>query len=90
MTTVSLKGIKKAFSSVYTLHGIDLEIKDGEFIVFVGPSDCGKSTLRQRVSIFPLCAVADGCADFICGVLAGLYQRHHRILGGIGAAARAG
>ena len=50
MATVSLKGIKKAFSSVYTLHGIDLEIKDGEFIVFVGPSGCGKSTLLNMLA----------------------------------------
>jgi multiple sugar transport system ATP-binding protein len=50
MATVSLKGIKKAFSSVYTLHGIDLEIKDGEFIVFVGPSGCGKSTLLRTIA----------------------------------------
>ncbi|AZN35924.1 ABC transporter ATP-binding protein [Iodobacter ciconiae] len=50
MATVSLKGVKKAFSSVYTLHGIDLEIKDGEFVVFVGPSGCGKSTLLRTIA----------------------------------------
>ncbi|WP_283151090.1 ABC transporter ATP-binding protein [Silvimonas soli] len=50
MATVSLKNITKRFGEVTTLHGIDLEINDGEFIVFVGPSGCGKTTLLRTIS----------------------------------------
>ncbi|GGP25495.1 ABC transporter ATP-binding protein [Silvimonas amylolytica] len=50
MATVSLKNIVKRFGDVTTLHGIDLEIRDGEFIVFVGPSGCGKTTLLRTIS----------------------------------------
>ncbi|TDR73046.1 ABC transporter ATP-binding protein [Paludibacterium purpuratum] len=50
MAAVSLKGICKDFGTVRTLHGIDLEIRDGEFIVFVGPSGCGKSTLLRSIA----------------------------------------
>ena len=43
MAGLKLTGIKKSYGDVKTLHGIDLSIKDGEFVVFVGPSGCGKS-----------------------------------------------
>ncbi|OAN70943.1 glycerol-3-phosphate ABC transporter ATP-binding protein [Sulfitobacter sp. EhC04] len=50
MATVSLKGIKKTFGKTDVIHGIDMEIEDGEFIVIVGPSGCGKSTLLRMVA----------------------------------------
>ncbi len=50
MATVSLKGIKKSFGKTDVIHGIDVEIEDGEFIVIVGPSGCGKSTLLRVVA----------------------------------------
>ena len=50
MAGLQLKGVKKSFGEVKTLHGIDLEIKDGEFVVFVGPSGCGKSTLLRTIA----------------------------------------
>lgn len=50
MATVSLKGIKKTFGKTEVIHGIDMEIEDGEFIVIVGPSGCGKSTLLRLVA----------------------------------------
>jgi multiple sugar transport system ATP-binding protein/alpha-glucoside transport system ATP-binding protein len=50
MADLSLSSVKKAYGSLYTLHGIDLEIKSGEFIVFVGPSGCGKSTLLRTIA----------------------------------------
>ena len=50
MATLSLKNIKKRFGDVQVIHGIDMEIKDGEFIVIVGPSGCGKSTLLRMVA----------------------------------------
>ncbi|MBW3511464.1 ABC transporter ATP-binding protein [Janthinobacterium sp. NKUCC06_STL] len=49
MAGLKLAGLKKAYGDVQTLHGIDLEIADGEFMVFVGPSGCGKSTLLRSI-----------------------------------------
>ena len=50
MAGVVLKDIRKAYGQVKVLHGIDLDIKQGEFVVFVGPSGCGKSTLLRMIS----------------------------------------
>ena len=41
MGAVSLKGIRKRFGTVDVINGVDLEVRDGEFMVFVGPSGCG-------------------------------------------------
>ena len=50
MADVRLTGVEKAYGDVRILHGIDLEIRDGEFMVFVGPSGCGKSTLLRTIA----------------------------------------
>ncbi|AYC99699.1 sn-glycerol-3-phosphate ABC transporter ATP-binding protein UgpC [Neorhizobium sp. NCHU2750] len=50
MTGVTLKDIRKTYGQVKVLLGIDLEIEQGEFIVFVGPSGCGKSTLLRMIA----------------------------------------
>ncbi len=50
MGTISLKKVRKAFGDVVIIPGADLDIKDGEFIVFVGPSGCGKSTLLRLIA----------------------------------------
>ena len=50
MSGVTLSNISKKYGEVQVIHGIDLEIKDGEFCVFVGPSGCGKSTLLRMVA----------------------------------------
>ena len=50
MGTISLKNVRKAFGEAVIIPGADLEIKDGEFIVFVGPSGCGKSTLLRLIA----------------------------------------
>ena len=50
MAKVELEGVHKSFGPVDVIHGVDLDIEDGEFIVFVGPSGCGKSTLLRLVS----------------------------------------
>jgi multiple sugar transport system ATP-binding protein len=47
---VQLSGVGKAYGEVKILKGIDLEIRDGEFMVFVGPSGCGKSTLLRTIA----------------------------------------
>ena len=50
MGSLSLQGIHKSFGTVEVLKGIDLEVSDGEFVVFVGPSGCGKSTLLRIIA----------------------------------------
>ncbi|MBJ7550552.1 ABC transporter ATP-binding protein [Marinomonas ostreistagni] len=50
MASVKLNNIKKRFGNVDVLHGIDLDIKDGEFVVLIGESGCGKSTLLRLLS----------------------------------------
>ena len=51
MAQVHLRGVKKTYGNkLEVIHGIDIEIADGEFIVIVGPSGCGKSTLLRMVA----------------------------------------
>ena len=50
MADVRLTGVTKRFGATEVLKGIDLEIADGEFVVFVGPSGCGKSTLLRTIA----------------------------------------
>jgi len=50
MAPVTLKSVKKTYGEVATIHGIDVDIADGEFVVLVGPSGCGKSTLLRMIA----------------------------------------
>ena len=50
MAGLQLKNIRKSYGAVDVIHGIDLDIKQGEFVVFVGPSGCGKSTLLRMIA----------------------------------------
>ncbi len=50
MGQITLKKVRKAFGDAEIIPGADLEIRDGEFIVFVGPSGCGKSTLLRMIA----------------------------------------
>jgi lactose/L-arabinose transport system ATP-binding protein len=50
MSGVTLESVIKRYGEVQVIHGVNLEIDDGEFCVFVGPSGCGKSTLLRMVA----------------------------------------
>ncbi|MBA5636992.1 sn-glycerol-3-phosphate ABC transporter ATP-binding protein UgpC [Duganella sp. LX20W] len=50
MASVSLQGIVKRYDTQTVIHGVDLDVADGEFMVFVGPSGCGKSTLLRMIA----------------------------------------
>ncbi|WP_407703762.1 ABC transporter ATP-binding protein [Xaviernesmea oryzae] len=49
-TSVELVDVRKSFGAVEVIHGIDLTIPEGSFVVFVGPSGCGKSTLLRMIA----------------------------------------
>ena len=50
MGSVSIRDVRKSYGSVEILHGVSMEIADGEFVVLVGPSGCGKSTLLRMLA----------------------------------------
>ncbi len=51
MAALTLQGVKKTYDGKqFVLHGIDVDVTDGEFVVMVGPSGCGKSTLLRMVA----------------------------------------
>jgi sn-glycerol 3-phosphate transport system ATP-binding protein len=50
MATIALKDVRKSYGKSPVIHGISLDVADGEFIVIVGPSGCGKSTLLRMVA----------------------------------------
>jgi len=50
MAQVSIRDVRKSFGSVSIIKGVDIDIKDGEFVILVGPSGCGKSTLLRMIA----------------------------------------
>ena len=50
MATITLNSVKKSYGKTEVIHGVDLDVADGELIVIVGPSGCGKSTLLRMVA----------------------------------------
>src|SRR5438105_6851415 len=50
MASVGIRDVKKAFGATQVIHGVDITIGDGEFVVLVGPSGCGKSTLLRMIA----------------------------------------
>ncbi len=50
MAEVTIRDLKKFYGGVQVIHGLDLDIADGEFVVLVGPSGCGKSTLLRMIA----------------------------------------
>jgi len=50
MASVELRGVRKSFGNLEVIHGVDIGIGDGEFVILVGPSGCGKSTLLRMIA----------------------------------------
>jgi len=50
MASVAIRDVRKAFGATSVVHGVDISIGDGEFVVLVGPSGCGKSTLLRMIA----------------------------------------
>ena len=50
MASLTLRDVRKTFGRLEIIKGVDLDIKSGEFVVFVGPSGCGKSTLLRMIA----------------------------------------
>src|SRR3981081_1748826 len=50
MAAVTLSAVRKSFGSTEVVHGVDVSIADGRFVVLVGPSGCGKSTLLRMIA----------------------------------------
>jgi multiple sugar transport system ATP-binding protein len=50
LASVAICDVRKAFGAVEVIHGVDIDIGDGEFVVLVGPSGCGKSTLLRMIA----------------------------------------
>ncbi len=50
MASVDIVDVRKAYGATQVIHGVDIEIKDGEFVILVGPSGCGKSTLLRMIA----------------------------------------
>jgi len=50
MASVAIRDVRKAFGATSVIHGVDVSIRDGEFVVLVGPSGCGKSTLLRMIA----------------------------------------
>ncbi|UJW85395.1 ABC transporter ATP-binding protein [Devosia sp. SL43] len=50
MSAISISGVKKRYQKTDVIHGVDVEIEQGEFVVILGPSGCGKSTLLRMIA----------------------------------------
>jgi ABC-type sugar transport systems, ATPase components len=61
MAPVTLKSVTKSYGATSVLHGIDIDIANGEFVVLVGPSGCGKSTLLRMIA--GLETITDGAVE---------------------------
>ncbi|TIT89079.1 MAG: ATP-binding cassette domain-containing protein, partial [Mesorhizobium sp.] len=47
MASITIRDVRKSYAKMQVVHGVNLDIKSGEFVVILGPSGCGKSTLLR-------------------------------------------
>ena len=66
MGSLKLQSVRKAFGDFEAIKGIDLDIADGEFVVFVGPSGCGKSTLLNLLGLLEPRDAGEIWLDDVC------------------------
>ena len=52
MASLTIRDVKKSYGDIQVMHGVDLDVEEGEFVVFVGPSGCGKSTLLRMIEVW--------------------------------------
>ena len=50
MASVTIRDVRKSYGAVEVMHGVSVDIEEGEFVVLVGPSGCGKSTLLRMLA----------------------------------------
>jgi multiple sugar transport system ATP-binding protein len=50
VSSVEIRSVRKTFGTLEVIHGVDVDIEDGEFVILVGPSGCGKSTLLRMIA----------------------------------------
>ena len=50
MADITIRGLRKSYGSLEVVHAVDLDVRDGEFLVVLGPSGCGKSTLLRLIA----------------------------------------
>ena len=77
MATISLRDVRKSYAKTEVIHGVSIDVPDGEFVVIVGPSGCGKSTLLRMVA--GLEAISSGEIDIGGRVVNGLEPRERDI-----------
>jgi sn-glycerol 3-phosphate transport system ATP-binding protein len=73
MATVALKDVRKSYGRTEVIHGVSIDVADGEFVVIVGPSGCGKSTLLRMVA--GLEEITSGTVEIAGKVVNGLEPR---------------
>ncbi len=77
MAQVSLRKLVKSYGALQVVHGIDLDVADGEFVALVGPSGCGKSTTLRMIA--GLESVSDGAIEIGGAVVNDLPPRDRKI-----------
>lgn len=63
MASVNIRGVTKQYGEAHIIHGVDIDIADGEFVILVGPSGCGKSTLLRMIAGLEAISGGDICID---------------------------
>jgi len=60
---IAIRGLQKSFGAVQVLHGIDLDIADGEVVALIGRSGCGKTTLLRCINFLEEYEAGEICLD---------------------------